>query len=92
MERFDTFELLDIFNEGMIGLFAYCSGYCVFLTKTLCAKTEKKKSLKMKICKFVQKTCTKNKISWVLLAKFMLTSLTLFCIMYYTIKPALIAD
>ena len=42
--------------------------------------------------KYVQKTCTKNKISWVLLAEFMLTSLTLFCIMYYTIKPALIAD
>ena len=32
--------------------------------------------------KYVQNTCTKNRISWVLLAEFMLTSLTLFCIMY----------
>ena len=42
--------------------------------------------------RFVSKTCTKIKISWVLLAEFMLTSITLFCIMYYTIKPAMIAD
>ena len=30
LERLDTFALLGVFNEGMIGLFAYCSGYCVF--------------------------------------------------------------
>ena len=30
LERSDNFELLSVFNEGMIGLFAYCSGYCVF--------------------------------------------------------------
>ena len=29
-ERLDIFELLCVFNEGIIGLFAYCSGYCVF--------------------------------------------------------------
>ena len=42
MERLATSEVLGIFNEGMIGSFAYCSGNCVFLTKTFCAKTEKK--------------------------------------------------
>ena len=27
LERLATFELLGVFNEGMNGLFAYCSGY-----------------------------------------------------------------
>ena len=30
LERSDTFELLGVFNEGMIGLLAYCSAYFVF--------------------------------------------------------------
>ena len=29
MERLDTFELLGVFHEGLIGLIAYCSSYCV---------------------------------------------------------------